>query len=144
MFLLPPGPPSQDTGVTGEPARCVFCTVQSTPKTPLTVPPICCYLTHLSRDRFLWGEKRHIYISGKMDPCTLPVRSQKRQKAGRNQAGNRRLHLSRATTVSVETGVCGFRKVNWKPSESMRGWAKPQAYFSCKARTLTGIPKEPV
>ena len=143
-FLLPPGPPSQDTGVTGEPARCVFCIVQSTPKTPLTVPPICCYLTDLSRDHFLWGEKRHIYISGKMDPCTLPVRSQNRQKAGRNQDRNHHLHLSGATTVSVETGVCGFRKVNWKPSESMRGWAKPQAYFSCKARTLTGIPKEPV
>ena len=115
------GPPSQDTGVTGEPARCVFCIVQSTPKTPLTVPPICCYLTDLSRDHFLWGEKRHIYISGKMDPCTLPVRSQNQQKAGRNQDRNHHLHLSGATTVSVETGVCGFRKVNWKPSESMRG-----------------------
>ena len=90
------------------------------------------------------GEERHIYISGKTDPCTSPVRSQNLQKAGRKQVWNRRLLLSVATTLAVETGVCGFAKVNWKPSESTRGWAKPQAYFSCKARTWTGIPEEPI
>ena len=90
------------------------------------------------------GEERHIYISGKTDPCTSPVRSQNLQKAGRKQVWNRRLLLSVATTLVVETGVCGFAKVNWKPSESTRGWAKPQAYFSCKARTWTGIPEEPI
>lgn len=31
------------------------------------------------------GEERHIYISGKTDPCTSPVRSQNPQKAGRKQ-----------------------------------------------------------
>ncbi|MXQ83216.1 hypothetical protein E5288_WYG018613 [Bos mutus] len=67
--------------------------------------------------------------------------SQNRQKAGRNQDRNHHLHLSGATTVSVETGVCGFRKVNWKPRKDYSECASNKTPFSIPLQILKRYPE---